>query len=67
MTQVKAQQPKVGGSSAAAVALALNKSFPKQAEEIVKVMSAAATSASMKRKLVRVQKALEAMRKEGAR
>jgi hypothetical protein len=49
--------------SGIAVATALTEQFPKQAEEIVKVMTEAATSRSLKRKLQRVQLSLENLRK----
>lgn len=40
------------------IAMALKKHWPKEAQEIVSVMGQAATTASMKRKLARVQRAL---------
>lgn len=61
------QQSKPGiPKSAVAVAAALVKHYPKDADGIVKVMSTAATSASLKKKLARVQRALGFLRKEGA-
>jgi hypothetical protein len=49
-------------TSAKAVATALIKHFPKEAERIVKIMAESATSRSMKRKLARTQLALETLR-----
>jgi hypothetical protein len=54
-----------GSASAGAIATALEMTFPKQTAEILKVMSGAATSGSMKRKLDRVQKALDGLTKGG--
>lgn len=69
MAQAKATRPKKSQISVSAsgrtVATALVENFPKQAEEIIKVMAEAATSRSMKRKLQRVQLSLEGLRKEG--
>jgi hypothetical protein len=67
MAQAKAAKPTKSqispSSSGRAVATALIKHFPKQAEEIVKVIMEAATSRSLKRKLLRVQLSLETLRK----
>ncbi len=67
MTKVKAvkQAKKLSVSrSGLAIAKALVQSYPKDAARIIKLMSDAATSSSMKRKLGRVQLALESLRKE---
>jgi hypothetical protein len=40
--------------------------WPKDAEQIIKVMAEAAKSRSMQRKLARVQQAFGSLRKEGA-
>ncbi len=67
----KAVKPKQSKStisvsgSGLAVAGALVKHFPKDAERIVKLMADAATSRAMKRKLQRVAVSLESLRKEG--
>lgn len=48
------------------IAEALVKHYPKDAVAIIKVMSEAATSKSMQRRLARVQRALENIKKAGA-
>lgn len=48
------------------IAEALVKHYPKDAVAIVKVMSEAATCKSMQRRLTRVQRALENIKKAGA-
>jgi hypothetical protein len=67
---VKATQRKVAkvvklgvSASSIKIAEALTKSFPTQAGSIVRIMSGAATSRSMKRKLERVQLALDSLQK----
>jgi hypothetical protein len=71
MTHAKAvkatkQSRQIGTSaSSIAIAIALNKYYPKDAGDIVKVMVAAATGGSMKRKLTRVQNALARLPKGG--
>lgn len=57
-------QKKLGISkSGKAIAQALTQAYPKDAEHIVQIMRNAATSASMKRKLGRVEVALESLKK----
>jgi len=61
---VKQQKVKVGTS--AKIAEALIKDWPEEAKKIITVMSEAATSRSMQKKLKRVQQALESLGKKGA-
>jgi hypothetical protein len=59
-------QGKVGNSgSSIAIATALVMHWPKDAEQIIKVMAEASTSRSMQRKLARVQQAFDSLQKGG--
>jgi hypothetical protein len=68
MKKVAKQQKAKKHSSANSkkIAQALVKHYPKDAVAIVKVMNEAATSKSMQRRLARVQRALENIKKAGA-
>ena len=57
--QSKQKQPKLARSAnSRAIAAVLAEHWPTEAEKIVKVMTAASTSRSMRSKLTRVQRAL---------
>jgi hypothetical protein len=66
MAKAAAKSKEHKPSTSRAIAGALVKHWPKDAEQIVKVMLAVATSnPSWHRKLERVQRALERLRKDG--